>query len=476
MHKKEFNGNHFERILQQVAENVINTGNYKEVKIFLDIAGGLRNLSILLQQLTKLLEYYGYKTEAYYTSYNAKDNKQNRFHSCKNSYEQMAILDAVNEFIIKGSSVQLKNIFGHLEYEPVKELLSSLEEFSNAIQICLINNLSEILNNMNTALNKLENSEINGDNIFALRLMIPLIRKKFFLYNTDYDYTGIVKWCLSNGYIQQALTIYTEKIPEYIFKSGILTASESRLAEAEEEVEKNTNKSDPYAVMFYEKILSNVKVKKSKVNMSDEIRKYFCYGNNIRLAVPAEIESIPDERIKIFMQVIADMQDNFNPNNYSRQRNLKGSKYLAVNNFINPYRQQTNSFKAFINTLCTNNNKISEFLFSADVSTPKSNKSAESTYRKLENISTFTIECLPDGFSTAISAEEIKSMLYDYAYIKLVRNQINHAKKMKCLSKDVHNIYMKRGIDIDDFSPAVLEEHIHKFLAHLKSLADNVKK
>lgn len=45
------------------------------------------------------------------------------------------------------------------------------------------------------------------------------------------DYYSIVKWCVENGLVQQALTIFTEKIPSYIIGKNYMKVSDAVITE-----------------------------------------------------------------------------------------------------------------------------------------------------------------------------------------------------------------------------------------------------
>ena len=36
------------------------------------------------------------------------------------------------------------------------------------------------------------------------------------------DYLKITQWCIDNGLIQQALTVFNEKMPRYLFNKGYI--------------------------------------------------------------------------------------------------------------------------------------------------------------------------------------------------------------------------------------------------------------
>ena len=58
--------------------------------------------------------------------------------------------------------------------------------------------------------------------IVLLRKMIPIIKNKFMVDSSDINYCKIIEWCLENGLLQQALTIYIEKFQSIFFEKIIV--------------------------------------------------------------------------------------------------------------------------------------------------------------------------------------------------------------------------------------------------------------
>ena len=53
--------------------------------------------------------------------------------------------------------------------------------------------------------------------------MIEIIRKKLYIKeNSSLTYQDLIRWCLDNNMVQQALTLYIEKMPMYYYEKKLL--------------------------------------------------------------------------------------------------------------------------------------------------------------------------------------------------------------------------------------------------------------
>ena len=78
--------------------------------------------------------------------------------------------------------------------------------------------------------NWLNNREIKQDSL--LELFIKNIRMDYgVLLKEDHDVIDEIQWCLTKGYLQQALTLIESKMPEELFKKGIFSYDENLMVE-----------------------------------------------------------------------------------------------------------------------------------------------------------------------------------------------------------------------------------------------------
>jgi len=222
--RREQTSNHYGQTLKQIMEILWEYG--KDSQILIDTTGGLRNISIMTQSMARLLGYYGFPDiKAYYVNYMEK--RVFNDHTDK----QLEIMEAIAQFANHGTVKQLAKYFQDSKYEEIKELLAAMQEFSDSIQICKTEHLPDIINKrIFPALDhvsEIKDARANREDISALQQMVVYIKSQFGWNGIDNQITPLtlIEWCLNNGYIQQAVTMFTENIPKYLVDAGLLTVN-----------------------------------------------------------------------------------------------------------------------------------------------------------------------------------------------------------------------------------------------------------
>lgn len=222
--------------------------NGDDIAIHLDISGGKRNAVILMQLLTKCLSYYGYKTHAYYAELTGM--YEGRVVSCDTSYRQMDILDSVNEFLSHGNAFPLyKTLYSDTRYDRTDRLIKAMYKLSETITLCRTKELPGKMQSLRSAVTNYRNtagqSHITDDELM-IYILLPLIEKKFFNGEGEPDLCRVIRWCIDNGLIQQALTIYAQLIPKYIFDKGLIANARLLLQAV---AERNNNREDYFEAL-----------------------------------------------------------------------------------------------------------------------------------------------------------------------------------------------------------------------------------
>ncbi len=232
----ETDANTYNITLGKISAFVRENAKDEDAEIYLDMAGGRRDSFIFIQLLTKLLSFYGYSVHAYYSDITGS---KNTFVNADLSFQHMKLLDAVNDFVTHGNVTQLSPLF--YKNDSVRPLLKSLSDLSNSIQLCSTD-LTDSFNALVRSIEDFENEPDNSPNVFVIKTMLPLIKKKFHLEKGNYSIgiLGIVRWCLENGLVQQALTIYNENITDLIMEYGLIKIESKSIGE--EEIEASASK------------------------------------------------------------------------------------------------------------------------------------------------------------------------------------------------------------------------------------------
>jgi hypothetical protein len=206
----DFEGDNFEQeVIPKILELV-----QPDDKIYLETTGGPRNAVSQLILLAQVLEYQKQETRLLGAVYsNRSQNKdEQRIVDVTNDYRVFNLITALNEFQHIGGTGLLEEYYKGSDLT-VTSLIDAMKKLSECIVLCNIQqkgSLGERINNFQQALGKAKNA---NDPMF--RVLLPIFEEKFSFLNSVPD---IVRWCLENNLVLQALTIYNDCIPEYIIE------------------------------------------------------------------------------------------------------------------------------------------------------------------------------------------------------------------------------------------------------------------
>lgn len=433
--------------------NIIKNGD--DITVYIDTTGGLRTISLILQLLIKFLTYKNIKVGM--VLYSQKPGKEGAIGTIQkvDTYDVLKVLDGVNQFITTGQCSILMEAFEGENTPEIKDLLSTMESFTNEILLCQTNKLDNILNKMKNQLIVVENHKYEKNTLILFSQFIPIIREKFFGSSDreGTDYISITKWCIDNGLIQQALTIYTEKIPVFIFDK-IIEYDISNVAD-------NKMNGTKEATALYSEILKTDKLKTESDSILDYIKEQWenCRSskNEAKKAI-TDFFKINNTHIKRLRELVYDYFEKGSENNidiagllkYCKEKDSKKGKALEalitssnLCDISNADKKASVSSKKFLNSILNNKSCMKILL---DLHGDKGRK--DIIRDKLYAINTI------EGSVTSgevklkdkakISIESLQNILYDYVYIKTVRNMINHANQNETLLGDNGRFYADR--------------------------------
>lgn len=239
----------------QIAETIQKIVNEISLddKIFIDTTGGFRNSSYLLMAVVRILEYSDIMLEkAVYSKLERENIEENAIEDVTELYNMFDLINAVNAFTSVGNSHELEEYFRGCDNRTIRDTIVAMNTFSDEITLCRTSKLNDVLQQLNTCL--LEMTELNSDSRDSIlfKSLSETIRSKFNVQHGEIEYPAIVKWCLDNRLIQQAVTIFVEKMPEYFYKRKYFTVTESQFEEV-----KRKNEKSPYG-FYYELFYTNL--------------------------------------------------------------------------------------------------------------------------------------------------------------------------------------------------------------------------
>ena len=217
------------------------TEEYKNVNIFIESNGGVRYVLTMLLSLTKTLENYYENVHISEITSMVLNRNPVVIMNTKDVFDTAQITGIAEEFVNYGRISGLQHyIDGHkegLKNDHVNEInvvLKKLNQTTDDLQLCRTamilddfygnNNLKETIENF------LKRYPDNNSNttvtIFAHILKIILNELSQTIYRKPYDMSEenpavylprAIEWCLNKSFVQQALTLSTEKLSEYLF-------------------------------------------------------------------------------------------------------------------------------------------------------------------------------------------------------------------------------------------------------------------
>lgn len=207
------------------------------VNLYLDLSGGPRDANMLLLIITRLLaNEEGVRiASVIYSNLYDQGKSLGQVQLITNAYGLLDLVSGAEEFMNYGRVDVLLRYFNknRVENLALNQLLKSMKNFAEKIQVCHYDEFKNAIKDLQQSLtffvNSTNSSLIKSDQeramIDLLASLVKNIQDKYatlFANDMDsYDYDLVlIKWCFENSYIQQALTLITERMPIYFFMAS----------------------------------------------------------------------------------------------------------------------------------------------------------------------------------------------------------------------------------------------------------------
>ncbi|MCQ2974320.1 MAG: TM1812 family CRISPR-associated protein [Bacteroidales bacterium] len=419
-------------ILNEICENISSGDN-----IYIDVAGGQRTTTNIIQLLTKILKYKGVNNPFSFYS-NIQRNELGKIEKGTientNDFERLTnIADAVNEFVTTGKAIQFSKYYLALKDNDINCLLNFMTEFSDKIRLGNIENLDDTILNIKKYIQIIKLSKSQQIEYVILKNLLSLIEEKLIGNSTKIDYPQIISWCVDNGLIQQALAVFVEKMPVYMYGQGYykyngdvndFAQNGSPILSKDFEtnmfyigVFDNISYDNDILQLYKSDVLDKVKTKEDLISRT----KSFCDRHSINSVDIREIvkQFFTDKKLTNDPKLI-----NAIANNLAFQKKLLGLK--------------TDEKKA------TLDKKLDLAL-------------------QVENG-----KVLPNKFSINITNTDLSKMMFAYLYAKQMRNKISHSSSDDNFSKEQIIILEKRGYIFEKYNIETLSKNIRFALSQMK--------
>lgn len=247
-------------------QKLVGEGN---ATLHVDLTGGMRHVNMMMLELTRLLEYSGLHIgKVLYSNYEP-NTATGRVEEVQNIYDLFQLMAGVEEFVNFGSVNALEIYYEGKRAklsEPLKRLLDAMKNFADAIKLCHYGQFNAAIKNLHDAVKDFAPTDDVEDVLMAT--FIARIRKDYadLIFPREKDDLRVIRWCLDNDYLQQALILYTERIPEYLGERGVLVLDEEKAKDLKRRAAKD--RLQPFFYLF-----SQINPQGNKL---DEGKKIFC--------------------------------------------------------------------------------------------------------------------------------------------------------------------------------------------------------
>ncbi len=224
-------------------QNVLRKGEFplKNCNLYVDITGGMRTANMVMSAAMQLLRYEGAALKrVVYSDFDrfrpTKEGEKQPIHPVSNvqpindMYQLVAGVDAFTKY---GSSAALNEYFAdvinnEVGYQPLKKMLFVMDKFSASVLLCQTNLIKKNLAKLMRRLYKFM-KEKSSDRPAKVELFARMTNELVHRYSKmlpdmtkEPDEIEIIQWCVDNSLIQQALTLCTEWLPEYLIDHGVI--------------------------------------------------------------------------------------------------------------------------------------------------------------------------------------------------------------------------------------------------------------
>lgn len=231
-----------------------------KIRLYIDTTGGFRNTAMIFLILGRIMSYLGIEVaDVFYTSWKDGDCS---VHPIKDTYELLDLVAGFEEFKLYGSAKKLNAHFKANQVDEdeqenpdtenrennnssIHELLSAMDSFSEAINISSRGSFEKSIKRLDESLalvrSTTDDTSTNKDfDQELVELLQDPIEESYDILldhhrNNTSDELAYIDWCLDHDYLQQALTLFCEYVPEYAIQKGIIEVDASRLSAGDEE-------------------------------------------------------------------------------------------------------------------------------------------------------------------------------------------------------------------------------------------------
>lgn len=411
-------------------------------EVYIDYTGGFRDISFLMTSIIRFLEFKGLTCgEIVYS--NIMNQKLFNIHYIYDIYQ---LINGINEFTNTGNARELAKVYQKEKDEnPAGDLISRLIDFSDALSICDIGSLDEKVNGLVAAIDVIEKDESSDIKSTMMKTMAPIIRRKMYL-DEGFDYPRIIRWCVENNMIQQAATIYTDKMPKYYFDNGLVPdyvdLSSVEISPGHNEYDTGfytelfDRASEGLEVDYFRKSLKKIRLKfEEKTNRAEIISKIKAEQKHTQGLLYTAYNRLIDCIYKNYGADDCKLNKTGEFKAYKKYRFEEDNPHADEDGFVLEDGTLPGSFKQLWESLIsTSNYWLHRFLYNNEnaylaIASP-SKHNTDKTFRK----KMYAIDQIKNGhvvLGEAYDRDRTYKLMAYYLAVKLMRNRMNHAGEVQ---------------------------------------------
>ena len=211
-----------------------------DVIVHADMTGGFRHASMLMLSIIQLLRYRGIEIgEVLYS-----DPTRRTVYSVAEIQHMFTLITGADEFVKFGSVEALNDYFGKEPPPAVSELLKAMNRFAETIKLCRTSAIESDLENLDRHIQIFRDHPDKDLQSELFAKIIDTIEREYGkLIGDTTERLEIIRWCMSKGFWQQAMTLCTEWLPDELVARKICAPKDSaviRLCESKIRDKKRT--------------------------------------------------------------------------------------------------------------------------------------------------------------------------------------------------------------------------------------------
>jgi len=197
------------------------------IVLHVDCTGGMRNATMILLALMRLVEYERISLgKVLYSNY-----EEHRVEEVNPLYSFFDLVAGAEEFVRHGEVSVMSDYFqGRATSPALRNLLRAMRRFAKELKLCRYGELREAIERLHQTIEVFSThpptdeertripAEEQSDQL--MRQMLGRIKEDYDeILTQQHDDLVLIRWCIQHDLLQQAMTLFTERIPEILVKS-----------------------------------------------------------------------------------------------------------------------------------------------------------------------------------------------------------------------------------------------------------------